>query len=406
MRYRIGVPYVILCLVSLLLASAAHAQVSGDVVKLGVLNDRSGLYSDLSGEGSVIAARMAVEDFGGEVLGNPVEIVSADHQNKPDVGASIAREWIEVDGVDAIVDVPTSSVALAVQEVTRQMEKVFLISGAATTDLTNSACSPTGLHWTYDTHALAVGTGRAVVQEGGESWFFLTADYAFGHSLEENTSRVVEESGGEVLGSVRHPLSSSDFSSYLLQAQASGADVIGLANAGSDTTNAIKQASEFGIVQSGQQLAGLLLFITDVHSLGLDVAEGLVLTTGFYWDRNEQTREWSQRFKERHGAMPTMVHAGVYSAVLHYLEGIEAAGTDEALPVVKSMKESPVDDGVLTDSGTVREDGRMVYDMYLAEVKAPSDSQQAWDYYNVVRTIPGDEAYMPISQSECPLVER
>jgi branched-chain amino acid transport system substrate-binding protein len=404
MRYRIGPPYVILCLVTLLLG-AVHAQVSGDVVKLGVLNDRSGLYSDLSGEGSVIAVRMAVEDFGGEVLGKRVEIVSADHQNKPDVGASIAREWIEVDGVDAIVDVPTSSVALAVQEVARQMERVFLISGAATTDLTNSACSPTGLHWTYDTHALAVGTGRAVVQEGGDSWFFLTADYAFGHSLEENTARVVEESGGQVLGSVRHPLSSSDFSSYLLQAQASGAEVIGLANAGSDTTNAIKQASEFGIVQSGQQLAGLLLFITDVHSLGLDVAEGLVLTTGFYWDRNEQTREWSERFLERHGAMPTMVHAGVYSAVLHYLESIEAAGTDEALAVVEDMKARPVDDGVLTDDGKVRADGRMVYDMYLAEVKAPGDSQRTWDYYDIVRTIPGDEAYMPLSQSGCPLVQ-
>jgi branched-chain amino acid transport system substrate-binding protein len=405
MRKRTPI-YVVMSLLTLLLAGAVNGQVSGDVVKLGVLNDRSGLYADLSGEGSVIAVRMAVEDFGGEVLGRPVEILSADHQNKPDVGASIAREWIEVDGVDAIVDVPTSSVALAVQEVTRQMERVFLISGAAATDLTNKACSPTGLHWTYDTHALAVGTGRAMVQEGGESWFFLTADYAFGHSLEENTARVVQESGGQVLGRVRHPLSSSDFSSYLLQAQASGANVIGLANAGSDTTNAIKQASEFGIVQSGQQLAGLLLFITDVHSLGLDVAQGLSLTTGFYWDRTEQSRAWSQRFHERHGAMPTMVHAGVYSAVLHYLEGIEAAGTDAALPVVESMRASPVDDGVLTDNGVIREDGRMVYDMYLAEVKAPGESSQAWDYYSIVRTIPGDEAYMPLSESSCPLVGR
>jgi branched-chain amino acid transport system substrate-binding protein len=406
MIHRTVIPRVILSVATLLAAGAALAQVSDNVVKLGVLNDRSGLYADLSGEGSVIAARMAVEDFGGEVLGVPIEIVSADHQNKPDVGASIAREWIEVDGVDAIVDVPTSSVALAVQEVTRQMEKVFLISGAAATDLTNQACSPTGLHWTYDTHALAVGTGRAMVQEGGESWFFITADYAFGHSLEENTARIVEESGGQVLGRVRHPLSSSDFSSYLLQAQASGANVIGLANAGSDTTNAIKQASEFGIVQSGQKLAGLLLFISDVHSLGLDVAQGLSLTTGFYWDRTDQSREWSQRFAERHGSMPTMVHAGVYSAVLHYLEGIEAAGTDEALPVVESMKASPVDDGVLTDNGTIRADGRMVYDMYLAQVKAPGDSGQQWDYYEIVRTIPGDEAYMPLSQSTCPLVNQ
>lgn len=404
MRYRFATPRVVLSLMALFCFSSVQAQVTGDVVKLGVLNDRSGLYADLSGEGSVIAARMAVEDFGGDVLGMPIEILSADHQNQPDVGASIAREWIDVDDVDAIVDVPTSSVALAVQEVTRDAERVFLISGAAATDLTNAACSPTGIHWTYDTHALAVGTGSAMVQEGGESWFFITADYAFGHSLEENTARVVEESGGQVLGAVRHPLSSSDFSSYLLQAQGSGADVIGLANAGTDTTNAIKQASEFGIVEAGQQLAGLLLFITDVHSLGLDVAQGLSLTTGFYWDRNDASREWSERFMERHGAMPTMVHAGVYSSVLHYLEAIEATGTDEALAVVDEMKANPVDDGVLTDAGTIRADGRMVYDMYLAEVKAPSESEGAWDYYEIVRTIPGDEAYMPVS-GECPLTD-
>lgn len=405
MRYRFVSPQVVLSLMVLFLLSTVQAQISGDVVKLGVLNDRSGLYADLSGEGSVIAARMAVEDFGGEVAGMPIEIVSADHQNQPDVGASIAREWIDRDDVDAIVDVPTSSVALAVQEVTRDAERVFLISGAAATDLTNAACSPTGIHWTYDTHALAVGTGSAMVQEGGESWFFITADYAFGHSLEENTARVVEENGGQVLGSVRHPLSSADFSSYLLQAQGSGADVIGLANAGTDTTNAIKQASEFGIVESGQSLAGLLLFITDVHSLGLDVAQGLSLTTGFYWDRTDASREWSERFMERHGAMPTMVHAGVYSSVLHYLEAIEATGTDEALAVVAEMKANPVNDGVLTDDGTIRDDGRMVYDMYLAQVKAPSDSEGAWDYYEIVRTIPGDEAYMPVT-GECDLSAR
>ena len=288
------------------------------------------------------------------------------------------------------------------QEVTRDTETMFLISGAAATDLTNQACSPTGKHWTYDTHALAVGTGRAMVEEGGEDWFFITADYAVGHSREENTARVVEESGGEVLGTVRHPLSSADFSSYLLQAQGSGADVIGLANAGTDTTNAIKQASEFGIVQSGQSLAGLLLFISDVNSLGLDVAQGLSLTTGFYWDRTDASREWSERFMERHGDMPTMVHAGVYSAVTHYLEAIEATGTDASLAVAEEMKANPVDDGVLTDNGTIRPDGRMVYDMYLAEVKSPDESEGAWDYYEIVRTIPGDEAYMPVT-GECPL---
>lgn len=386
------------------LVSLSWAQVSDDVVKIGVLNDRSGLYADLSGEGSVIAAEMAVEDFGGEVLGMPIEIVSADHQNQPDVGSSIAREWFDVNEVDAIADVPTSSVALAVSEVAREANRIFLVSGAATTALTNENCSPTTLHWTYDTYMLAVGTGRAMVQEGGDTWFFLTADYEFGHSLEENTARVVEESGGEVLGAVRHPLSTADFSSYLLQAQGSGAAVIGLANAGTDTTNAIKQASEFGIVQGGQALAGLLLFISDVHSLGLEAAQGLVLTTGFYWDMNENSRAWSERFFERHGAMPTMVHAGVYSAVLHYLEAIEATGTDEAGAVAEAMKAAPVDDGVLTSNGTLREDGRMVYDAYLARVKSPDESEGEWDYYEILRTIPAAEAYQPLEDSTCALV--
>lgn len=391
----------------LLLAGSSAAQdagVSGEAVRIGVLNDRSGLYADLSGQGSVIAAQMAVEDFGGEVLGVPIEIVSADHQNRPDVGAGVAREWFDTQGVDMIVDVPTSSVALAVQEVARELDRVFIASGAGTTALTNENCSPTSFHWTYDTHALAVGTASAVVQEGGDSWFFITADYEFGHSLEENTARVVEESGGQVLGRVRHPLSSADFSSYLLQAQGSGAQVIGLANAGTDTTNAIAQASEFGIVQGGQQLAGLLLFISDVHGLGLEAAQGLVLTTGFYWNLNDSTRAFSERFFEQHGAMPTMVHAGVYSGVLHYLEAVEAAGTDSAQAVSDAMREAPVDDGVLTDNGTVRADGRMVHDMYLAEVKAPDASTRDWDYYNIVRTIPGDEAFIPLSESTCSLV--
>jgi branched-chain amino acid transport system substrate-binding protein len=388
----------------LALLAAAQAQVSGNAVRIGVLNDQSGLYADLSGQGSVLAARMAVEDFGGEVLGAPIDILSADHQNSPDIGSSVARQWIDVSGVDVIVDVPTSSVALAVQEITREASRVFLISGAATTDLTGPACSPTSVHWTYDTYALAVGTGQAVVEEGGDSWFFITADYAFGHSLEENTARVVEENGGTVLGTIRHPLATADFSSYLLQAQGSGARIIGLANAGTDTTNAIQQANEFGIVQAGQQLAGLLLFISDIDALGLEVAQGLVLTTGFYWDMDDETREWSQRFFDRHGAMPTMVHAGVYSSVMHYLRAIEAAGTDEAQAVVAQMKETPVED-FFARNGTIRPDGRMVHDMYLVEVKSPDESTGRWDYYTILRTIPGDQAYMPMAEGGCPLVD-
>lgn len=382
----------------------AFAQVSDDVVKIGVLNDRSGLYADLSGEGSVVAARMAVEDFGGTVLGQPIEVISADHQNKPDVGASIAREWFDVQKVDIIVDVPTSSVALAVQEVAKEKNRIFMDSGAGSTALTNDHCSPVGFHWTYDTRALAVGTATALLEQGGDTWFFITADYEFGHSLEENTAAVVLAGGGQVLGKVRHPLSTADFSAYLLQAQASGAKVIGLANAGSDTTNAIKQASEFGITQGGQQLAALLLFITDVHALGLPVAQGLVLTTGFSWNQNDTARAWADRFNERHGAMPTMVQAGVYSAVLHYLESIDAAGTDEAQAVAEQIRARPVDDGVLTSNGVVRADGRMVHDMYLARVKSPDESTGPWDYFDIVATIPGDVAFLPLSESTCSLV--
>jgi branched-chain amino acid transport system substrate-binding protein len=386
-----------------LLGSAAQAEISGNAVKIGVLNDQSGLYADLAGQGSVEAARMAVEDFGGSINGAPIEVLSADHQNKPDIGSNIVREWIDVDGVDVIVDVPTSSVALAVTEIVKEKDKVFLVSGAATTDLTGEACSPNTIHWTYDTYALAAGTGRAMVQEGGDSWFFITADYAFGHQLEEDTSNVVKEQGGEVLGAVRHPLSSSDFSSYLLQAQGSGAKVIGLANAGADTTNSIKQANEFGITQAGQQLAALLLFLSDVHALGLDVAQNLVLTTGFYWDMNDETRAWSERFKERVGAMPTMVQAGVYSAVTHYLNAIKETGGDEAKPVVEQMKATPVND-FFAKNGTIREDGRMVHDMYLARVKTPDESKGEWDYYEILRTIPADQAFVPLSESKCELV--
>jgi branched-chain amino acid transport system substrate-binding protein len=388
-----------------LLSATAHAEISGNAIKIGVMNDQSGLYADLAGQGSVEAAKMAVEDFGGSLDGASIEVLSADHQNKPDVGSNIVRQWIDVDGVDAVVDVPTSSVALAVNEITKEKNRIFLVSGAATTQLTNEACSPTTVHWTYDTYALAVGTGRAMVQEGGNTWFFITADYAFGHQLEADTTRVIKEEGGQVLGSVAHPLSSSDFSSYLLQAQGSGAKVIGLANAGTDTTNAIKQAHEFGITEAGQKLAALLLFLTDVNALGLDVAKGLVLTTGFYWDMNDETRAWSQRFNERVGQMPTMVQAGVYSAVMHYLQAIKAAGTDEAKAVMAKMKATPVND-FFAKNGKIRDDGVMVHDMYLAEVKSPDESKGKWDYYKILRTIPGDQAFQPLSTSKCPLVKQ
>lgn len=388
-----------------LAAGSAHADISDGVLKIGVLNDQSGLYTDLGGPGSVAAATMAVEDFGGKINGLPIEIVSADHQNKSDIGSNIVRQWIDVDGVDVIVDVPTSSVALAVQKVTAEKDTAFLMSGPASTRLTNEDCAATGVHYSYDTYALAIGTGKALVQEGGDTWFFITADYAFGHSLEQDTSTVVEANGGKVLGAVRHPLSSSDFSSYLLQAQGSGAKVIGLANAGGDTTNSIKQASEFGITQSGQRLAALLMFITDVDALGLDVAQGLTLTTGFYWNMNEETRAFADRFAARmNGQRPTMVQAGVYSAVSHYLKAVAEANDDGGKAAVDQMKKMPINDFFATN-GIIREDGRMVHDMYLAQVKTPAESTGKWDYYNILRTIPGDQAYQPLSESRCPLIK-
>ncbi|WP_026987966.1 ABC transporter substrate-binding protein [Fodinicurvata fenggangensis] len=391
-------------LAALTLALPAQAEISDDVLKIGVLNDQSGLYTDLAGPGSVEAARMAVEDFGGTVNDKEIEILSADHQNKPDVGSSIVREWIDEEGVDVIVDVPTSSVALAVNEITREKDTALLVNGGGTTRLTNDDCSPTTVHYAYDTFSLAKGTGQAIVQEGGDSWFFITADYAFGHSLEQDTAAVVEENGGEVLDTIRHPLDTSDFSSYLLQAQGSGAKVIGLANAGSDTTNAIKQANEFGIVQGGQSLAALLMFITDVHALGLETAQGLQLTTGFLWNMNDDTKAFAERFAERRdGQYPTMVHAGVYSSVSHYLKAVAEIDDDGGEAAVSQMKQMPVDD-FFAPNGEVREDGRMVHDMYLVEVKSPDESEGDWDYYNLVATIPGDEAYKPLSDSTCSLV--
>jgi branched-chain amino acid transport system substrate-binding protein len=387
--------------------SIAGAQMSDNVIKIGVLNDRSGLYADLSGQGSVIAAQMAKEDYGADAKGMKVEIVAADHQNKPDVGSNVARQWLDVDKVDVIVDVPNSGVALAVSDIVREKNKVFLNSGAGTSDLTGKACSPNTVHWTYDTWALANGTGKAVVQTGGKTWFFIVADYAFGQALERDTAAVVQANGGKVLGSVRHPLNTADFSSYLLQAQSSGAQIIGLANAGTDLTNAIKQAAEFGIVQGGQNLAGLLVFITDVHGIGLQAAQGLIFTEAFYWDHNDGTRAWSKRFAERNGGKyPTMIHAGVYSAVLDYLKAVDALKSNaDGAKVVAEMKRTPTDDP-LFGKGTIREDGRKIHDMYLFQVKKPAESKAPYDYYTLRATIPAAEAFRPLDQGNCPLVKK
>jgi branched-chain amino acid transport system substrate-binding protein len=387
---------------TLLSLFALQAQSAPDgPVKIGVINDQSSIYADLSGMGGVLAARMAIEDFGGSVLGKPIELTYADHQNKPDVATNIVNRWLDVENVDLVSDLPNSSAMLAVQEILRQKKQALVIvSTGATSDFTGSKCSPYGIHWTYDTYALAAGTGRELVKEGGDSWFFLTADYAFGHALERDVSEFVKAAGGKVVGAVRHPFPNQDFSSFLLQAQASKAKIIGMANAGGDTINTIKQASEFGIVKGGQKLAGLLVFISDVHSLGLKTAQGIVLTTGFYWDRDEATRKWSQRFFEHHKAMPTMTHAGVYSSITHYLKAVQAAGSKEPLAVAAKMRQMPVND-FFAPNGTVREDGRMVHDMYLVQVKSPEESKYAWDYYKVLRTIPGNDAFRPLDKGGC-----
>lgn len=376
--------------------TAAPAVAEDITVKLGVLNDRSGVYADLSGEGSVVAARMAVEDFKASEKGMSVEIISADHQNKPDIGSNIARQWFDVDGVNAILDVPTSSVALAVADITADNNGVFLISGAGSTALTREQCRPTSVHWTYDTASLANGTGAALTNAGGKKWFFMTADYAFGHSLEENTSAVVEANGGEVVGQVNVPFPNQDFSSFLLQAQGSGADVIGLANAGGDTVNAIKQASEFGITQAGQKLAALLMFTNDVHALGVQVAQGLSLTEAFYWDQNDATRAWSERFMETHGSMPNMVQAGVYSSTMAYLEAVQAIGSaEDGKAIVEKMKAMEIEDP-LFGKVTIRADGRALHDMYLFEVKTPDESTGEWDLYKEISSISGEQAFLPM----------
>ena len=394
-----------LAMAGTLVAGAAYAQISDNMIKIGVLSDMSSLYTDLAGAGSVAAARMAVEDSGIEKRGYKVEIVSADHQNKPDVGSGIARQWYDVDKVDVIVDVPNSGVALAINQITRDKGKVFLANGPASSDLTGKACSPNTVHWTYDTWMLANGTGSAIVKSGGDTWFFLTADYAFGLALERDTEAVVLKNGGKVLGKVRAPINTQDFSSFLLQAQASKAKIIGLANAGGDTTNSIKQAAEFGIVKGGQNLAGLLVFLTDIHALGLPTAQGLIVTNTFYWDMNDQTRAFAKRFAAvDKGIHPTMVHAGVYASLLHYLKAVEALKSDDGTKVVAKMKEMPTDDP-LFGKGTIRVDGRKIHPAYLMEVKKPSESKYPWDYYKVRATIPADQAFRPLADGGCSLVK-
>ena len=384
---------------------APDQQITDGTIKIGVMNDMSGLYADLTGQGSVLAARMAVEDFGAAAKGLKVEIVGADHQNKPDVGSNIVRTWIDVDKVDVIVDVPTSSVALAVNQIVKDKNKVFLVSGAAASDLTGKACSPNTVHWTYDTWALANGTGNAIVKTGGDSWFFITADYAFGHALERDTAAVVEKAGGKVLGKVRHPFPGTDFSSFLLQAQTSKAKIIGLANAGGDTINSIKQASEFGIVRGGQKLAGLLVFISDVKALGLNIAQGLIFTEAWYWDQNDTNRAFAQKFAPQNkGIYPSMIHAGVYSAVTHYLKAVHELKSDaDGKAVVAKMKATPTDDK-LFGKGTIRADGRKIHDMYLFEVKTPAESKGPWDLYKQRAVIPAAQAFRPLNEGGCPLV--
>lgn len=393
---------------SLAATTALSADFTDGVIKIGVLNDQSGTYSDLAGPGSVWAAKKAVEDYcKANKCHDKIEVVFADHQNKPDIGSSVARRWYDVDQVDVIVDVPTSSVAFAVNDVTKEKNKVFLNSTAGASELTGARCSPNLIHWTYDTWALANGTGSAIVKLGGDSWFFLTADYAFGHALERDTAAAVEKRNGKVLGKVRHPFPAQDFSSFLLQAQGSKAKVIGLANAGADTINAIKQASEFGIVQGGQKLAGLLVFITDVHALGLQTAQGLLFTEAWYWDTSDANREFAKEFAAANkGNYPTMVQAGVYSAVMHYLKAVHELGSDaDGAKVVAKMKEMPTDDK-LFGKGTIRQDGRKIHDMLLVEVKKPSESKGAWDYHKVQAVIPAAEAFRPLEEGGCPLVNK
>jgi branched-chain amino acid transport system substrate-binding protein len=388
-----------------LLSAPGIAQISDDVVKIGVLTDLSGPASDATGQGSVTAAEMAVEDFGATVAGKPIQVISANHQIKADIGAQIARQWYDTDKVDLILDVPVSAVGLAVQEVAREKKKLFITHSTGTSDFTGKFCSPYGIQWVFDTYALATGTAKAVTRRGGDSWFFLTADYAFGHSLESDASKVIAANGGKVLGSVRHPFASHDLSSFLLQAQASHAKIVGVASGPPDNTNAIKLAGEFNLFQGGQQLAGLLVLITDVHALGLKAAQGLLLTTSFYWDMDDQTRAWSKRFFAKMNKMPTMWHAGVYSSVMNYLNAVKATGSDEPLTVAAQLRKTPIED-FFSRHGKLREDGLMVHDLYLVRVKKPEESKYPWDYYTVLQTIPGEEAFPPADAQACKLVKK
>ncbi len=386
---------------------SAHAQekISDGVVKIGLIEDMSSIYADITGVGAVTAAKMAVEDFGGKVLGKPIEVVFADHQNKADIASATAREWFDSGHVDALMDVAASATALAAIDVAKEKNKIVILNGPGAARITNEACTPVSVHYTYDNYALSHGTGSAMVKAGYDSWFFITADYAFGHDLEQNTAAVVKASGGRVLGEVRVPINTADFSSALLQAQASKAKAVGLANAGADTTNAIKQAAEFGLVRGGQKLAGLLIFINDVNTLGLPTAQGMLLTNAFYWDRNDESRAWSRRYFQRMNRMPNMVQAGIYSATTHYLAAVAAAGTDDTNAVMEKMRATPINDFFAKD-GKIRADGRMVHDMYLYEVKKPDESKEPWDYYKLVATIPADQAFLPLSESKCPLVKK
>ncbi|MEF2551782.1 ABC transporter substrate-binding protein [Aurantimonas sp. A2-1-M11] len=379
---------------------AAAQEISDGIVKIGILNDRSGVYADTAGEGSVVAARLAVEDFGETVLGASIEIISADHQNKADIGSNIAREWYDTQNVDAIMDLTTSSVALAVQGLSREKKKITITTGGGSTEIPGAQCSPYGFHWAYDTRALSQGTAGSLVKNGDDSWFFVTADYTFGDSLQGEATKVIEANGGQVSGAVRHPLSTTDYSSYMLQAQSSGAKVVGFANAGLDTANAVKAATEFGLVQSGQKLAALLFTLAEVNGLGIEQAQGLNLTEGWYWDQSDENRAFAERYMAAFGKMPNMIHVGTYSAVLQYLKAIEAAGTDATEPVAAKLHEMPVED-LFAKNGKVQENGRMVYDMYLFEVKTPEESTGPWDLYKEIATVPGDVAYASVEESGC-----
>jgi branched-chain amino acid transport system substrate-binding protein len=388
------------------MATVAHAQGTGDVIRIGILNDQSGPYADVGGKGSVIAAKLAVEEFGGKLLGKRLEVIAADHQNKPDIASAIARQWIDTESVDIIADGAGSSAGLAIQQVTRDSGRIFIISAPASSDFTGKACSPTGFHFTYDTYALANGTAKALVKQGGDTWFFITADYAFGHALERDTSAFVVAGGGKVLGSVKVPLNTNDFSSALLQAQVSKAKVIGLANAGTDTINAIKQSAEFGIVRGGQRLAGLLVFITDVQALGLQTAQGLVITNSFYWDLTDKTRAWTQRYMaQSDGRVPTMIHAGTYSGVLHYLRAAKAANSTDPKIIAAKMHEMPVND-MYNDDVRIRPDGRVLHKMFLMQVKSPAESKVKYDDYKLLAETPGDQAFRPMEEGHCPYLQK